>query len=102
MARSVMVRAWEMRLAVVWFILFSLNSLFTCFVAVSAGCVWSNLDTQSRITVVIGGLANWTGTIMAFISKASRKIESGQNPISDDTGFTYKPKPDAPAQPVNQ
>jgi hypothetical protein len=88
-------KAFEMRLAAFWFILFSINSLCTCVLAASSGCVWNQLDTQSKWTVVIAVAANWTNAIMAYVSKAAKKIESGQLPF-DDTTFIPKPPLDNP------
>ena len=78
------------KMAIWWFVLFSLNSLGTCFIAASAGCVWENLGTQEKITVIVAVFVNWTGTIMAYLSKAAKK---GELTIPD-------PDPAAPVPPV--
>ncbi|MDE2097616.1 MAG: hypothetical protein KGL39_10245 [Patescibacteria group bacterium] len=80
-------RMW--RMAIFWFILFSINSLCTCIVSAMAGSVWANLGSQEKFTVVVAIIGNWTGTIIAFVSKAARKIEEGKEPF-DDTAIIKK------------
>lgn len=63
----------EYRLAVFWFCLFSVNSLCTSISASMAGAVWSNLGPQDRFAIYVAVIGNWTGTIMAFLSKAAQK-----------------------------
>ena len=98
MSKSLLNKAWEFRLAALMFGLFSINSLGSCVLAASAGCVWDNLDWQSRLTVILAVIVNWTNAVMAYVSKAAKKIESGQPPIGDDTSFVTKPNP--PADPA--
>lgn len=66
-------------MAILWFVLFSVNALCTSIVASMAGCVWGNLGTQEKFTIVMAIIGNWTGTIMAYISKSSKKIEPEEN-----------------------
>lgn len=77
------ISALEWKITVMWFILFTVNSLGTCILAASAGCVWDNLGWQEKLTVVLAVIVNWTGTMMAWLSKSAGKITSGQNPIID-------------------
>jgi hypothetical protein len=63
----------EWKIAAFWFVLFSVNSLCTCITASMAGSVWANLGPQDKFTVVISIIGNWTGTIMAFVSKQSKR-----------------------------
>lgn len=65
----------EWRMAILWFVLFSVNSLCSCVVAAMAGSVWSSLGTQEKFTMVVAILGNWTGTIMALFSKAAKKVD---------------------------
>ena len=58
----------------VWIVLFSLNSLGTCVLAASSGCVWEVLDPQSKLTVVVAVFVNWTGTLMAFLSRMAKTV----------------------------
>lgn len=78
------ITALEWKMAIAWFVLFSVNSLGSCMLAASAGSVWSSLGTQERLTVITAVVVNWTGTIMAWISKSAKKLSSGENPIVDD------------------
>jgi len=85
-------KVWEIRVSVAWFVLFSINSLGTCILAASAGSVWGNLGWQEKFTVAVAVVVNWTGTIMAYLKQAAKKIEAGQNPIDDNTQrFTNPP-----------
>ena len=63
------------RMAILWFGLFSLNSLGTAILASLAGADWATLNTQARFTICVSVFVNWTGTIMAFLSKASHRLE---------------------------
>ena len=80
----------QYKIAVAWFVLFSINSLGTCILSASSGCVWDNLDWQAKTTVVVAIFVNWTGTIMAFLSTASKKIKSGSDDVIPDA---TTPKP---------
>jgi len=64
------------RIAVAWFILFSFNSLLTATIAALTGTKWNTLDAQAHFLIVCAILANWTGTIMAFVSKAASKVKN--------------------------
>ena len=68
----------EWRMAICWFILFSVNSLATCLIASLVNCNWSQMDAQAKLLMALTVLANWTGTIMAFVSKAGSRIQQGQ------------------------
>ena len=68
----------EWRLAIFWFILFSVNSLCTAITAALAGTDWAQIDGQAKFMVYVAILLNWTGTIMAFVSKNAGKISQGQ------------------------
>jgi hypothetical protein len=76
----------EYRMAIFWFVLFSLNSLGTSILASLTGANWAELDGQSKFMIVMAVLVNWTGTIMAFISKQSARIkQTGEILPSNDT-----------------
>lgn len=88
------IAALEYRIGVFWFCLFSLNSLGTCVLAASSGCVWEQLDTQSKLTVIVAVMTNWTGTVMAFLSKTAQRIKQNPNDLPiDDAQFIDKPVP---------
>lgn len=75
----------EYRIAVFWFLLFSVNSLCTSITASMAGSVWMNLGEQEKFTVIVAIIGNWTGTIMAFLSKASSRIKQDKPLEPTDT-----------------
>ena len=79
----------EMRLAIFWFCLFSVNSLLTCFVAAFTGPNWNTMSNQQLCLTYAMIVVNWTGTIMAFVKQTGKKIESHQ-PLFDDTGYLRK------------
>ena len=95
------IKALEWRMAVLWFVLFSVNSLCSCIVAAMAGSVWSNLQTQEKFTVIVAIVGNWTGTIMALFSKAAKKVEqevdggsvTRTDTVTQSVQVTNAPKP---------
>lgn len=79
---------WEWRMAIFWFCLFSVNTLCTSITAALVGADWAQLDTQSKLMIVIAVIGNWTGAIMAFVSKQAQKIQKGELPIpTGETAF---------------
>lgn len=80
------------RLAIMWFALFSLNALCTAITASIVGKNWGELSSQDKFIIVVLITQNWTGTIMAFFSKATQKLSSGEAP----TGFFRRDNPDEP------
>lgn len=83
---------WEMRIAIMWFFLFSVNSLCTAVMASLTGSHWATLDAQSKFMICLMVTLNWTGTIMAYISKQSQRIQQGKSFSlgGDDTTITTK------------
>lgn len=98
------VRRW--RFAIFYVILFSLNALGTSILAALTGTEWATLDTQQRFMICVAIFVNWTGVLMAFFSKAAKKIEDGDSPltiIDDGTGNTQTfAKSISPAKPATQ
>jgi sterol desaturase/sphingolipid hydroxylase (fatty acid hydroxylase superfamily) len=62
------------RMAVAWFVMFSVNSLCTSILASLTGAKWDSIDWQQKFLICVSVLGNWTGTIMAFFSKQSQKM----------------------------
>ncbi len=87
---------WEFRLAIFWFLLFSLNALGTCILASLTGTKWAELDTQNRWMIFIAVFVNWSGTIMAFISKTSARVKKTGQIWTNEDGDTIETTPDAP------
>lgn len=88
--------AWGYRVAILWFVLFSINTLGTSITVALVGSDWAALDSQSKFMICTSILTNWTGSIIAFVSKAAKKVEDGANPLdivtaqTGDTTFTKK------------
>lgn len=82
----------EWRLAAFWFILFSVNSLCTAITAALVGADWATMDAQARFMVCVAVVLNWTGTIMAFVSKNATKISQGKPFDEDLTAITKTDK----------
>ena len=93
MIESTRVKIWEFRMAIMWFFLFSVNALCSCMIAALTGAKWHELDAQSKFMIVVAITGNWTGTIMAFVSKQAQRIQKSGLPfpqIGDDTTFVTK------------
>lgn len=85
---------WEWRVAIMYFILFSINSLSTVLLATLTGVNWTALPTQGKVMIVIAVIANWTGTIMAFVSQQAKRIKkTGDIFSSGDTQVFTKQSP---------
>ena len=72
-----------MRIALLWFALFSLNSLGTAITAALVGADWATLDAQGRLMIYVAVTVNWTGTVMAFLSKEVSRIKQTGEIIPD-------------------
>lgn len=80
--KLIAVAALEYRMAVFWFCLFSVNTLCSAIIVALEGKDWTTLKRSEQFIIVIAILMNWSGTIAAYISKASQKIKSGDIPES--------------------
>ena len=69
------------RIAIIWFILFSFNSLFSSIIVGITGKYWSEIGSQDRFVIIIAILMNWTGLIMAFLFQAAKRVQHGENPL---------------------
>lgn len=86
----------ESKMTIVWIALFSINSLCTCVVASMAGSVWSLCDTQTKFTMIVAIIGNWTGTMMAYMKQNLKKIEKGQLPFDENTAIAPKEQSEKP------
>lgn len=78
-------------MAIFWFILFSCNALGTDIMVALTGAVWANMDGQTRFMIKVAIFVNWSGTIMAFISKQANRIKkTGEFFPESDTTFVGK------------
>lgn len=66
---------WAYRLAFLWCFLFSANALGAAMIAALTGAEWSALTTQKKIMIGVAIMVNWTGTMMAFVSKAAKRAD---------------------------
>jgi len=69
------------RMAWIYGVLFSLNALTTCLIASLSNAKWASLDSQSKFLMVVVIFGNWSGVIMAFLSKTVARMEAGKDPI---------------------
>ena len=92
-------QAWKFRMAIVYCFLFSVNSLLTTLIASLVNADWSAMNTQSKLLLYFVVGANWTGTMLAFMSKNSKKLEDGDLP--DDTTSTVTTT-GTPVKPINR
>ena len=57
------------KLAILYFLLFSLNALATSVAAALAEVEWSQITPTHRVVIVAVMVVNWTGTVMAFMNR---------------------------------
>lgn len=75
-----------LRMAIVWFCLFTVVSLCTSIITALYQLRWEVLDLQDKLMVGLLVLANWGTVMMAFLSKAMSRVQHGEFPIeSGDT-----------------
>ena len=67
---------WEWRIAILLFLLFSVNSLCMIILAALAGADWAQIDAQAKFMIYVAVLGNWTGVILAFVSKQAARIKN--------------------------
>ena len=91
---------WEWRVAIVLFVLVSINSLCMITLAALAGCTWVELDPQARFMIYIAILGNWTGTIVALITKQAARIKKTGEILPDDGGTQFVTRTDTQTQSV--
>lgn len=71
------------RMAFLWFLLFTTTSLSLAIVTAFYGVRWINLDIQDRIMLALLIFGNWGQVMMAFFSKAIARAQKGEFPISE-------------------
>ena len=90
-----------LKMAVAWGVLFSLNSLGTCIMVALNNTVWVELTAQKKFVLVLGVMVNWTGVILAFVSKTVARLEAGKlPPTNGDTSFLTKDEVPTTTQPT--
>jgi len=76
-----------LRMAVAFGVLFSFNALGTCMVASLTNVKWVELPAQSKFMIIVIIFVNWTGTLMAFLSKTVARLETGKGLPTNGTDF---------------
>jgi len=73
------------KIAIIFVILYSLDSIATAFVSVMIDTQWSELDgTQKWIRVALIAKA-WASSMLAFFTNVGKKIQSDQPFFNGDT-----------------
>jgi hypothetical protein len=87
----------EWRMAFVWFSLFSAVSLASATLGALTNANWSMMDTQGKVQMVLAIFVSWGTTMMAFFSKAAKKVEQQ---ITPDSGTAFITRTDTQSQTV--
>ena len=66
--------------------LFSLNALVTAIIASFMNTEWGTLTPTKKFLLICVILANWTGTMIAFLNRTLSRLRDGLPPIQ--TGDT--------------
>ena len=81
---------WKFRMAIIYCFLFTINSLGTVVVAGLVNSDWYAMNTQSKFLFYAMVTINWTGTMMAFLSRNAKKLEDGDLPDDSSTTTTVQ------------
>lgn len=107
------VNMWEFRMAIAYFILFSIGALCTAIMASLVNSDWSAMNTQSKFLMFVAIIGSWVNTIMAFVSKQAGRIKKTGEFFPDlgdtqsfvkqttDVHVTSQSPPVTPSQPVS-
>lgn len=82
---SAKIKMLEWKMAVVWFIFFTVVSLSTSILASLQNTDYSTIDTQGKVMMWLAIIISWGNTMMAFFSKAAKKVDGEIN--GNDTQF---------------
>ncbi len=74
------IKVLEWYMAVCWFVLFTINALCTAILASLVNSDWDNMNHQSKFLMVVAVLGSWANTMLAFFSKAAKKVEQQITP----------------------
>lgn len=72
-------------MTLVWFILFSVNTLCSSMMAGLAGKYWSQMNPEDRFIMVVAIVMNWTGSIQAFLYQAINRVQHGGGLLPPET-----------------
>ena len=82
---SAKIKLLEWRMAICWFVLFTIGSLASAISASLVNADYSAMNGQSRFLMYLAIIISWANTMMAFFSKAAKKVDSQIN--GDGTQF---------------
>lgn len=74
----------EWRMAILWFMFFTVVSLASAINASMVNADWNTMDKQGVLEMVLNIIIVWGTTMMAFFSKAAKKVE-GDLGLDDST-----------------
>jgi hypothetical protein len=83
------------RLLIIKILLYSLTSAASVWMVATANVNIGSLDFWARVTLIVGMIGNWGGTMMALVDQTMSRLAKGQMPVGD----TNPPFPPSPAQP---
>jgi len=62
-------------MAIVWFVIFSVNSLCSAVLISLIGANWITMDGQGKFMVIMAVIMNWTNTLGAFLFTRLKKVD---------------------------
>ena len=83
-ANAAKIKILEWRMAILWFGFFTVVSLSASILASLQNTNYTGLDGQGKFMMVLAILISWGNTMMAFFSKAAKKVDQQ---INGDTQF---------------
>lgn len=83
-----MKQIWLFRIAILWFIFFSFDALLLYAIASLTNVDWFKLTPQAKVVTIMIILKGWFSTMLAYFTKAAKKIEDGELPIGNGNGNT--------------
>ena len=86
------------RLAIFYGVLFSFNALASAITASFLNVEWDSLSGTSKFLLIIVVAQNWTGTMLAFMSKTIARLDQGLDPVPPPSDMQPEPKPETPKQ----
>lgn len=66
----------EWKMAILWFFFFTVVSLSSAILTSLMNANWSTMDGQGKVEMALGIVVSWGTTMMAFFSKAAKKVEN--------------------------
>lgn len=79
-ASEAKIKLLEWRMAICWFVLFSTVSLASALVSSLVNSRWDMMEAQDKILMTLTVFISWGTTMMAFFSKAAKKVEQQITP----------------------